>query len=256
MEVTLKISRVDGETTAKASADPPPDSADVWVWQWKMHGTSADTAKEISDNTNDTLADPDQYAGKEIRAGLKQGSNAEPVWSEWEELPAEQKPGKTEHAQLPWPRDFAGGLAVIIGVVTVVLGLAVRIGTRLRENTAQASTLEALPGQVTWPLLTIGWLVIATGIWMVVVEWRAGFLADPKKTPEPETKDAAEQLAKLVTALGNLKGATLVTLVGLVLLIAPVWIATSAAQNSSGGSDGASSTSPPGDNASTTNGDE
>lgn len=235
MEQRVEISLQQG--TMVASADPAPQSVDVWQWRWKNKGDRDTNSHEITTVSGDRLTDLKSFAGKEVQARLKRGQKT--FDSQFRLIPLEPTP----EVKPPWPKTFA--LAALAGAIiaTIALAFAARVWTRLRESTAQASTIEALPGQMAWPLLAIGWVVLAIGLWMVLVEWRVTFAytqASPAATKSPD-------LVKVLDTLGKLKGATLVTLVGLVILLSPAWIAGSAAEGGSGGgsSDDAATTTAP-----------
>jgi hypothetical protein len=222
-----------------ASAVPALTAAETWTWEWKHHGAADSSAQAVPAADDERFTNLADYAGKEVRTVLTD-VNGTRLEARFVRVPAEP----AADAKPPWPRDFAIGAGVAAALVLLLLALAARVWTRLRESTAQASTVEALPGQVTWPLLTLGAIVLALGLWMVAVEWRVTFAytqAAPTGTKGPD-------MVKVVEALSKLKGATLVTLVGLVILVAPTWIAASAAGDGSdggGGSDDAAVTTAP-----------
>jgi len=223
-----------------ASVDPPAAATETWSWRAKTHGESDATAREIPGAVGDRFADLANYVGKEVQATFTD-TTGQTHPSPWVRV---QGKAPSDEERSPWPQNFAVAAGIVAVAVLVALGVAARVWTRLRDSTDQASTLEALPGQVAWPLLTIGAVVLALGLWMVVVEWRGTFAAAPTK---PGTK--AADPVKVLELLSKLKGATLVSLVGLVILLAPAWIAGSAGGDGSGGgtSDDASTTTAPGE---------
>lgn len=126
--------------------------------------------------------------------------------------------------------------AIVAGLVSVVVVTLVLVGLNLfngRGGMADAAW-TALEGRLkfalalTSPLVVLGTILLLAGMWMAVVEWRGRFVDEPKAGPVTKG-DLPFDVGKLVDAIGKLHGATLVVVVGAILLIASAWVGQSAA---------------------------
>ncbi|GAA5163883.1 hypothetical protein [Ornithinimicrobium tianjinense] len=227
----------DNGSVVQATAVPPAAQGETWSWSFRATDTAV--SRTAINETDEALSDRGQYAGQQVQARLKRTDGSVDESTFFLVPPdLEESDGS---AKLDFHGDFGLGLAVVIAVVSFALGWSGHIVQRLRESTAVGTTLETLPGQLAWPLLAAGWMVLSLGLWMLAMEWRAGFKASKAA---PVSKG---DLPAVIEALGKLKGATLVAIIGLVLLLAPAWIAGStAASDGSGGSgdDSAVTTAP------------
>jgi hypothetical protein len=100
-----------------------------------------------------------------------------------------------------------------------------------------------LAASLSFPLVVFGGLLIAGGAWMAIVEWRGRF-------KKPEVATDAVDVGKVIEAIGKLRGAALLLVVGGLLLFGAAWIAQSAAKptpasTSTGTSGGTTTTTTP-----------
>jgi hypothetical protein len=127
---------------------------------------------------------------------------------------------------LAFNTSFAWVVAVLL-VVAVVLftmtsglfDLTVGIGEKAREIDPRA----ALAAKVMGPILVVGTALLATGVWMVAVEWRGGFAAARKAT-ETQNKGLLESA---LVVLKDLKGPSLLVVGGIAVIFAVAWMVTS-----------------------------
>jgi hypothetical protein len=130
---------------------------------------------------------------------------------------------------------FAKSAAQIIGIVSGVVLLigAFRIFEKSGEDWTATGGNLMFAAALTLPVIVLGGLTLAIGLFMAAVEWRGRFKADEKaKTDSTVTTSIAipDNLDKIIESIGKLQGATLVLLVGLLLLLGSVWgVASSAA---------------------------
>lgn len=119
------------------------------------------------------------------------------------------------------------GLIAVIGAVLVIratdvlddqLGMSDDVWTALKPEGQLASRLVV-------PIILLGIILVLLGTWMALVEWRGSF-----KSSGDMTARGAVDPAAIITAIGKLKGAALVLVVGGVLMLAAAWVASSAAQ--------------------------
>jgi hypothetical protein len=111
----------------------------------------------------------------------------------------------------------AVGLLAIAGLATITgrLGLATdwqALGTRFKFALV-----------IAVPALLLGALVVLVGLWMALVEWRSRFQATTMAGNREELNVPA-----IVDAVGKLRGAALVMVVGALLILGSAWIAQSA----------------------------
>lgn len=145
----------------------------------------------------------------------------------------------------PW---FAGLLTAAAILLAVVLVQAMNLlNGRAGFAEADWSTFAAnlkVAAFMALPLTIIGSLAVLVGLWMALVEWRGRFA----EKPQPPTGDeitpkgiSGEDAAKVIEAVGKLRGAALSMVVGAIVLIASAWIAQSAAGTAADATDPTSS---------------
>jgi hypothetical protein len=125
-------------------------------------------------------------------------------------------------------RRFA--LAVFIGAGAVAVGsIAVDwwavSAFHLIGGWSDLDASRRLAAGLAIPLSILGTLLVPLGAAMAVVEWR-GTLARPAEREQA----AAPDLGKMLEAVGRLRGAALVMVVGALLLGGAAWVASSAAK--------------------------
>jgi len=163
------------------------------------------------------------------------GSNIEtPVGTTPPAKPDTVTPGTP--AKLPIvPMPFAliaFGAAALIALIALLVTFKV-VGKHVNDD---------LSHQLTVPLIICGVLLVTFGAAMASVDWRAGY-----ESASGGPRGVGEDASKVIDALGKLKGAALILVSGLVLLLGLAWIAASAA---TGAADEAPKT-PPTSNSST-----
>lgn len=155
--------------------------------------------------------------------------------------PAEPQP--TYHGSFAaWS---AVGLAVLGGFLAFFIGPWRHGGMSDTDWTNLAGQLKVAV-ILGLPATLFGALVLLAGLWMALVEWRGRLVDEPSK-PKPANgtgpvrKGAfnGEDVAKVIGAVGSLRGAALAMVVGAILLLGSAWVAQSAA--GTGGDAGASS---------------
>jgi hypothetical protein len=136
--------------------------------------------------------------------------------------------------------------AVALGIAVAALWYpAVTAWDIDADDWTGANGNRLLAASLSVPLTVLGGLIAAVGAWMAVVEWRGRFRRADKKDGEEAV--AAPDLSKIIEAVGKLRGATLLLVVGGLLMLGSAWIAQSA-----------SNPTPPSssDNSSTTSGQD
>ena len=128
-----------------------------------------------------------------------------------------------------WHKGFAIWAAIILGLL---LAGFVYVSQLLTDNlgldAAQSAKLDgrALIGaQVIGPVTVVGVAVTLIGVWMALTEWRGRFAAQSETTGEREIPDPS----KIIEALGKLRGAALVLVSGIVILLGVAWMTSSTA---------------------------
>ncbi len=119
---------------------------------------------------------------------------------------------------------------LVVAGVLLALGL---LGDTLRLSPSEWSALtpnEMVATRIVIPITVLGAIAVTLGAWMAVVEWRGRFAKRaPKPKPEAEAKGVPDQIPAVIEAVGKLRGAALVMIVGALLLFAAAWITQSTA---------------------------
>ena len=131
-----------------------------------------------------------------------------------------------------WHKGFAIGSALVVllliaGFVYVSQLLAGNLGL----DAAQAAKLDGralLASRVIGPVTVIGVVVTLVGVWMAMTEWRGRF-AEQKKAAEPSGDRDVSVVPKIIEALGALRGAALVLVSGIAILLGVAWMTSATA---------------------------
>jgi cytoskeletal protein RodZ len=119
--------------------------------------------------------------------------------------------------------------AIVLGVLLVAFVFVSQLfADNLGLDAAQSAKLDgrALIGaQVIGPVTVVGVAVTLIGVWMAATEWRGRFAAPADTTGEREIADPT----KIVEALGKLRGAALVLVSGVVILLGVAWMTSATA---------------------------
>jgi hypothetical protein len=142
--------------------------------------------------------------------------------------PADPAPAAPEPPTV-WHQDFAVVTAVVLGILLIVFVLVSQLfADNLGLDAAQTAKLDgrALIGaRVIGPVTIVGVAVTLVGVWMAATEWRGRFAERSKETGERDIADPA----KIIEALGKLRGAALVLVSGIVILLGVAWMTSATA---------------------------
>ena len=128
-------------------------------------------------------------------------------------------------------RSFARAVFIGAGVVAVVviaLSWWAVSGLHLVGGGSDLDASRRLAAGLAVPLSVLGTLLVPLGTAMALVEWRGMFA--PPAQEEAKARAGTPDLGKMLEAVGKLKGAALVMVVGALLLGGSAWIASSAAK--------------------------
>jgi len=132
------------------------------------------------------------------------------------------------------PTIWHKGFAIISAIVlAVLLGAFVVVSQLFADNlgldAAQTAKLDgrALIGaRVIGPVTVVGVAVTLVGVWMAMTEWRGRFATKAETvTGEREIPDPS----KIIEALGKLRGAALVLVSGIIILLGVAWMTSATA---------------------------
>ena len=132
------------------------------------------------------------------------------------------------------PPEFDRVFAIISAIVAVAIAvlifrdLASEAGKLVKADWLGDSSDNAVAVTVAVPLTIVGGILVLVGAWMAVVEWRGRFAAKAK-AKATQDKGLDIKPAEIIAAIGNLKGAALVLVVGALIMFGAAWIAQSAA---------------------------
>ncbi len=128
-------------------------------------------------------------------------------------------------------RFFAIGAAVVL----VFVGLLLVVGLQyLASRILVGQFWAGLEGRLKvalvlgLPSMVVGTVVVLVGAWMAAVEWR-GRLRKPAAGGFQAKTIGAGDVKEIISAVGNLRGASLVLIVGAILMLGSAWVAQSAA---------------------------
>jgi hypothetical protein len=217
---TLTIVRTDAVGGFALEAKPNPEGALANI-EWTCNedpvvGTSARLerkAKQVGEyKVTATLADTPVTASLTVVPVGTPTPERPPDWNKW----------------------FAWGAAAVVAVLAVLIFARPAVsswqlgpGDWTNEKTGQS----ALAASVMMPLLVLGGVVVLIGAWMAAVEWRGRFAPDDGSEVTSFAIDT-DGIAKIIDAVGKLRGAVLVMVVGALLMLGAAWIAESAVSGS------------------------
>jgi hypothetical protein len=129
-----------------------------------------------------------------------------------------------------WHKGFAITSAI---VVAVLLGAFVVVSQLFADNlgldateTAKLDGRALIGARVIGPVTVVGVAVTLVGVWMAMTEWRGRFTEKAETgTGEREIPDPA----KIIEALGKLRGAALVLISGIIILLGVAWMTSATA---------------------------
>ena len=195
-----------------------PTAADDTV-KWQRDSTDAGTGATLEITVDDS------HVGKYTATVTRKAGGSDSATFDVS-LAAESKPF--------YEADFAKNAATVIGVVSIVI-LAIGAGRIIDKtggdwNASGGNLMFA--AALTLPVLVLGGLALAVGLFMAAVEWRGRFQAEAKQPPGKSRIVPAlpDNLDKIIESIGKLQGATLVLVVATLLLLGSIWgVASSAA---------------------------
>ena len=116
-------------------------------------------------------------------------------------------------------------IAVLLGAFVVVSQLfADNLGLSAAE-TAKLDGRALIGARVIGPVTVVGVAVTLFGVWMAMTEWRGRFTEKPQTTVDREVPDPS----RIIEALGKLRGAALVLVSGIVILLGVAWMTSATA---------------------------
>lgn len=126
------------------------------------------------------------------------------------------------------------GFAIASAVVLLLLAVAFVIGSQLfadnlgldATQTAKLDGRALIAARVIGPVTVIGVIVALIGVWMAMTEWRGRFA---KKTEAATGERDIPDPAKIIEALGKLRGAALVLVSGIIILLGVAWMTSATA---------------------------
>ncbi|HET8987464.1 MAG TPA: hypothetical protein VFN43_03045 [Humibacillus sp.] len=121
------------------------------------------------------------------------------------------------------------------GIVVLVLLGAFVVGSQLfadnlgldATETAKLDGRALIGARVIGPVTVIGVAVTLFGVWMAMTEWRGRFAEKPPKQTTGE-RDIPD-VPKIIEAFGKLRGAALVLVSGIVILLGVAWMTSATA---------------------------
>ena len=236
---TVTISRSDGGSgpvpkgtgfTLQARVSGGRETA----WKWKLNDqllpdeASSDLKRDASDDTVGNYVAIATVNGEEVE------STAFPV--ELGDAPTtEPKPEPAPEVPPEYHPRFARVTAIFAFVLGVIVlwspaSAAWHVGKSDWKGTDGHLQLAATLGV---PLTVLGGAAVVVGAWMAAVEWRGRFRKPPEKEEEKKEEARARgvevDIPQTITAIGKLKGAALVMVVGAALMLGSAWIAKESA---------------------------
>jgi hypothetical protein len=233
--MAVSISRSDGQSgpvragakiTLQATADPLKS---VGSYEWEKDNQAAGTGSSIEvDVSGHTVG---KYT---VLAKYTDGTAEKslPFSIALTSMPAKAA-GSGAETETPAPVFhviFAGAVAVLLALGT---GLIFFFTTQQLFGIARSDWIAtnghlAFAASLTLPALLLGGATLAVGLFMALVEWRGRF-RDATKKSDGDLVAKGVDPEKIIEAVGKLQGAALVLVVGGLLMLGSVWVASSAA---------------------------
>jgi hypothetical protein len=243
---SVTIARSDGGTGPVLPNTPFELQASVsggnpTAWKWQLNGT--DVPGEQDEALKQTASA--DTVGEYVAIATVNGENI-PSAAHKVELKEAAAPGDTQDAtETPErPPEFHPVFAVISAVVAAVVAGLVLFQPAQAAWDVTKSDWKGTDGHLQLaaslgvPLTVLGGAAVAVGAWMAAVEWRGRFKKRPKKKEKEEAEEARARgvsvdVGEAITAIGKLRGAALVLVVGAALMLGSAWIAKESAGQSS-----------------------
>lgn len=212
--------------TATLELDDAPHQPPAWQWDYKSEDDWVSLSESsASVNANNLIVGNFTYRATPLDKDSNPIAGAQPAMVKVTIRAPGTAPTPspaTPAVPLIFKSWFALSSLLVLLLVLIVfvwksdlLSLSVSFADDVAENDPRA----ALAAKVMGPILVIGTAMLAIGIWMIAVEWRGAF-AD-----RPRTKGLSDGVfAAAVGALKDLKGANLVVIGGIVLILSVAWM--------------------------------
>jgi hypothetical protein len=137
--------------------------------------------------------------------------------------------------------------AVVSGLVAIAVGAVLLFDLARNADGIEKSDWlgsqadSALAASIAIPLTVFGGFLLVVGAWMAVVEWRGRFVSEEEARPGDKTM-AAPDPAAIIAAIGKLKGAALLLVVGAVLMLGAAWVVRGHTESNKSDNSGTTST--------------
>ncbi len=223
-------------STVNLNAVVRPTTVAVEGWKWQSSATGRAAWADLPGQTSSTYSLQATHDHKRwVRAVAT--INGQHVPSDPYEIivgAATGSPPAGETSTVPKdePAEWHNDFAICAFVVAAIVFLAFLVVSRftLSDLGLSEAAYNKLDGRgvvgarLIGPIAVVGVLTVLIGLWMTVTEWRGRF-AGPTKAGQH--RGAGEDATKLIEALGKLKGATLVLVSGVLILLCVAWMTSS-----------------------------
>ncbi len=150
-----------------------------------------------------------------------------------DKAPAPEKPKEPVEV----PPKFHPWFAGCVAVPAILLGLwfvadTDWLSTHLGLNETEFKLLDGrtiVSTRMLGPIAALGVVLVIVGATMTLIEWRGRFAEEPATEDGTPRGVSDVDPVKLVEAIGKLKGATLIVVAGLVILLGVAWMTSSTA---------------------------
>ena len=153
------------------------------------------------------------------------------------------EPANDNGADTPPPSkpQYNGNFSIVTALIAALVGLWVVLAGHLFSTAFGLSddSWKSLRGggqlaaRLIAPVSVLGVVLILVGAWMAVVEWRGGFADKHDAPPANEHKRTLgmPDIPAIIGAVGKLRGATLLIVIGALLMALSAWVAQSVSNN-------------------------
>jgi uncharacterized membrane protein len=233
--------------TAKLS-----DRAAEYEIKWRLPGATDDS--DLRDNPLPTKAPPVGKPETYTAIATPKTPGGNPI-SATEELKSTQKAdepnGETggENPSTEIPMVFDGKFAALVAIPVVLVAVAffAPLGYFFATRSYGGDAIDQVIVLISLSLLTIGAFVMLFGVYAGLLEVR-GRMRTAKQLKEAQDRgllDSAEGVAKIIDAIGKLRGAAMILVIACVPLLAATWLAQTAVDNKTAPTSTATATASP-----------
>jgi hypothetical protein len=228
---TVSIVQAEGTQPVKADStftlEARVDGGQATAFQWKFRGNDLPGATN-SQYQAQAKADT---VGKYTVAATVDGQLIESSEVEVKLADASTPGPVTEPATPEAPPEFHLWFAILTAIPAAIIGTVILLAPARTARDISESDLKgtdgdtALAASLAVPLTVLGGASVVLGAWMAMVEWRGRF-----KKKEPADRGFEPDVGKIIEAIGKLRGAALVMVVGALLMLGGAWVAQSLAE--------------------------